>query len=64
MSETIDLFRNAEETETYPAGHVIFREGDLGHAMYAVQDGEVDLVVHGNVVETVRPGGIKWCWSE
>jgi CRP-like cAMP-binding protein len=55
---TIDLFRNAEETETHPAGHVIFQEGDPGHAMYAVQEGEVDLVVHGNVVETVHPGGI------
>ena len=55
---TIDLFRNAEETEAYPAGHVIFREGDPGHTMYAVQEGEVDLVVHGNVVETVGAGGI------
>lgn len=55
---TIDLFRSAEETETHPAGHVIFREGDAGHAMFAVQEGEVDLVVHGNVVETVGPGGI------
>ncbi|HTS02630.1 MAG TPA: cyclic nucleotide-binding domain-containing protein [Thermoanaerobaculia bacterium] len=58
MTTTIDLFRNAEETETHPAGDVIFREGDPGHAMYAVQDGEVDLVVHGNVVETVGAGGI------
>lgn len=55
---TIDLFRNAEETASHPAGHVIFREGDPGHTMYAVQEGEVDLVVHGNVVETVGPGGI------
>jgi len=55
---TIDLFRNAEETETHPAGHVIFREGEAGHAMYAVQEGEVDIVVHGNIVETVGAGGI------
>ena len=54
----IDLFRNAEETEAYPAGHVIFREGEPGHTMYAVQEGEIDLVVHGNVVETVGAGGI------
>jgi len=55
---TIDLFRNAEDTESHDAGAVIFREGDAGHTMFAVQEGEVDLVVHGNVVETVGAGGI------
>src|ERR1035438_8638866 len=55
---TIDLFRNAGETEAHPAGHVIFREGEPGQTMYAVQEGEVDLVVHGNIVETVGAGGI------
>ena len=55
---TIELFRSAEETESHSAGHVIFREGDPGNTMYAVQEGEVDLVVHGNVVETVGAGGI------
>ena len=58
MNETIEVFRNASETEAYEEGHVIFREGEPGQTMYAVQEGAVDLVVHGNVVETVTPGGI------
>ena len=58
MSETIELFRNVKETESHPAGHMIFREGEPGASMYAVQEGEVDLVIHGNIVETVGPGGI------
>lgn len=55
---TIEVFRNASETETLEPGQAIFREGEAGQTMYAVQEGEVELVVHGNVVETVASGGI------
>jgi CRP-like cAMP-binding protein len=55
---TIGLFRNATEFESHPAGKVIFQEGDAGRQLYAVKEGEVDIVVHGRVVETVGPGGI------
>ena len=55
---TIDLFRNADDIEAHPAGHVLFREGEPGNMMYAVLEGEVDLAVHGSVVETVGAGGI------
>ncbi|MGH9442924.1 MAG: cyclic nucleotide-binding domain-containing protein [Thermoanaerobaculia bacterium] len=55
---TIGLFRNATDFETYPAGKTVFEAGDPGHALYVVKDGEVDIVIHGNVVETVQPGGV------
>lgn len=58
MAGTIELFRNANETETYTAGQTIFEEGSRGEVMYAVQEGEVDLLVRGKVVETVPSGGI------
>jgi CRP-like cAMP-binding protein len=54
----MNLFRNAERFESYETGARIFNEGDAGETMYAVKDGEVDLVVGGTVVETVGPGGI------
>ena len=55
---TIGLFRNATDFESYPAGKVIFQEGDEGRQMFAVKEGEIDIAVHGRVVETVGPGGI------
>jgi CRP-like cAMP-binding protein len=52
------LFQSNEGSRTYNRGDVIFREGDAGEEMFAVQQGWVDLSVGGNVVETVAPGGI------
>lgn len=40
------------------AGHVVFYAGDAGDCMYAVIGGEVDIIVNGNVIETVGAGGI------
>ena len=54
---TFRLFA-AEESATYAPGETIFSLGDAGDSMFAVQEGEVDLIVSGQVVETVRPGGI------
>ena len=32
------------EVQTYPAGHVIFRQGDAGQCAYFIQQGEVEVV--------------------
>jgi len=59
MTVSIDLFRNADDVEAYAAGHRIFEEGsEGGDRMYGVKEGEVEIVVHSAVVETVGPGGI------
>jgi CRP-like cAMP-binding protein len=52
------LFAHAEDSVSYPAGHVLFRQGDPDDAMYVVQEGEVEIVVNGLVVERVGPGGM------
>ena len=41
----VDISRYAkiEQLEVYPAGEVIFRQGDAGDEMYIVKTGEVDL---------------------
>lgn len=54
----IRLFENSSDFVVFPAGHVIFNEGDTGDRMYAVLAGEVDMVVRGTVIETVDAGGI------
>lgn len=55
---TLDLFRNAREFESYSAGRVIFNAGEAGSLMYVVKDGELDIIVNEKVVETVGSGGI------
>lgn len=55
---TFQLFRSADKVQTFAAGSTIFTAGEIGSDMFALQEGEVDLVVGGEVVETVKAGGI------
>lgn len=54
----INVFRNARDSVALESGEVLFREGDPGDVMFAVAEGEVELSLHGHVVEEVGPGGI------
>lgn len=54
----IHLFDKEQEYQTLPAGQTVFNEGDVGAVMYAVIAGAVDIVVRGNLVETVEAGGV------
>lgn len=42
----------------YPAGDVIFAEGDKGDAMFVVRTGEVTIERGGRVMETLSGGGV------
>lgn len=53
-----NLFRHADRFETFESGTRVFSTGDPGDLMYAVKDGEVELIVDGSVVEVVGSGGI------
>lgn len=55
---TIDLFRNTEDFESFAAGQIIFKEGDMGSVMYVVKEGQVDIVLRDKVLETLVPGGV------
>ena len=53
----VNLFRNTEDAQPYTAGATIFSEGDSPCGlMYVVQEGEVDIVLRGEHVETIGPG--------
>jgi CRP-like cAMP-binding protein len=56
--DTTRLFRNADNVVTHDAGHVIFREKEPGDLMYAVLEGEVEILVGEKVIETIGVGGI------
>ena len=46
------------EIESFPAGTVIFSDGDKGDRMYIVRSGAVDIVRNGTVITTVEAGGL------
>jgi CRP-like cAMP-binding protein len=52
------LFKNAEDVESFKAGETIFSEGAAGDEMYVVLDGEAEIRVAGESVEVVGIGGI------
>ena len=58
IEDRSNLFQNDAGAESRPAGQPIFRTGDAcDDVMYAVAEGEVDIILEGATVETVRPGG-------
>lgn len=54
----ISLFNHADNLQAFKAGETIFEDGQAGHVMYQVVEGEVDISVNGRVIETVGPEGI------
>jgi CRP-like cAMP-binding protein len=57
-AQTISIFQKQPDPKVYVAGQVIFEEGQPGNCMYGVLEGEVNLSVHGNVIETIEPGDV------
>ena len=55
---TLNLFRSATDVESFKAGQMIFETGSSGDVMYVVQEGEVDIVLAGRVIDTSGAGGI------
>jgi CRP-like cAMP-binding protein len=55
---TSSLFSNSQDFVFFAAGHVIFKEGDIGKVMYAIIEGEVEVLVAGKVIDTVKTGDI------
>jgi CRP/FNR family transcriptional regulator, cyclic AMP receptor protein len=56
MGVKLELFAVEEYPRICEAGEVIFRAFDMGAEMYVVLEGEVELTIGANVVETLGPG--------
>jgi CRP/FNR family transcriptional regulator, cyclic AMP receptor protein len=52
-----NIFEKDTKPVSYTAGTVIFKEGQERDCMYVVKTGEVDLLVRGQLAETVSPEG-------
>ena len=57
MAKT-NLFRLADNFQAYAPGEMIFEEGQPGDVLYVVQDGEVEILVGAEVMETLDAGEI------
>ena len=55
---TINFLKREREVRSFQAGQPIFSEGQAGDVMYAVVEGEVQIILQGKVVETIGEGGI------
>src|SRR5258707_14153539 len=58
MPGTWKLLQHTSNHISFAAGQVIFKQGDVGDFMLAVQEGEVEIRLHDQVVEIVETGGI------
>ena len=57
MAKT-NLFRSADNFESYAPGQTIFEEGQPGDVLYVVKEGEVEILVGSDVVETLDAGEV------
>jgi len=51
-------FRNPKESVSLQPGEVLFRQGDPGDSMFAVIEGELDVLVDDVVVDHIAAGRI------
>ena len=57
-SSILNLFRYAENSQTFAAGETIFTEGTTGREMYVVLEGSVDIRVGNKTLDVTGPGGV------
>ena len=52
----VDYFHSLTDLVSFKAGEIIFDVGQPGDVMYAVREGEVEIVHKGQVLEVCGPG--------
>lgn len=57
-ARTIELFSTIPDYLEFQAGEPIFQAGEVGHIMYGVVEGTVELQVNGKVVEVIETGDV------
>ena len=56
MGVRLDMFALEENPRICYPGEIIFRTFDMGAEMYVVIEGEVELKIGDNIIETLGPG--------
>jgi CRP-like cAMP-binding protein len=54
----INIFKHDKNVHYFSAGETIFQQGNTADLMYIVQEGSVDIVVNGQVLETAGEGSV------
>lgn len=53
-----NILKEEKESQCCTAGQTIFEEGQLGSHMYAIIEGEVEILFHGQVINRLGQGDI------
>lgn len=56
MDLKLEMFHNEAENVSFEAGQAIFHEGDSGDTMFVILEGEVEISIGGELVETLAAG--------
>ena len=56
MDVKLEMLWNEGDNVTYEAGQAIFHEGDSGDTMFVILEGEVEISIGGDLLETLGPG--------
>ena len=54
----VHIYAHGQRPRLYEAGEFVFSIGDVADEMYVVIDGQVELLFHGKVTETVEAGNL------
>lgn len=54
----VDLFAEGEGFFTFELGQIIFEKGDPSDYMYAIVDGEVEILFDGKILDTIGKGAV------
>lgn len=57
-AHTVRIFQKQPDPKTFLSGQTLFEDGKPGDFMYGILEGEVDLLVNGKVVETLKAGEV------
>lgn len=52
----IERLARGLELVAAPAGHVVFKQGDVGDYFYVIESGEAEVIGEGRMVATLEPG--------
>ena len=52
------MFRDWDDVEEFPAQSLIFSEGEPADFMYVILSGEIELTLHGELLDAEGEGGI------
>ena len=56
--DLLETFKDSHDRVEFPAGTVIFTEGEKGNHMYVVIEGEVTISLNDNILATAKSGEI------